>query len=143
MDDSEIYTTEDLPEQARVFGACETRRYRDCVCEILNLTFKPIGGEGNCFFESVATLLALVPNQQGIRYILDATILRARVIDWLRNCAVNQGAVYDECMLHMYDELRHPLTGLIGKKKEEQMPKNVPDYLQLSSQNGVWVAGRI
>ena len=136
------YSTEGLPEQAHVFNGSETKRYRDCVCEIFNLIFTPIDGDGNCFFESVVTLLALVPNLNGKRHLLDATELRARVIEWLRNCGGRIADVCNMCMFHMQDELAHPLTCLSGNKWVQRKPKDLADYLEVCSQNGVWVQGR-
>jgi len=138
----QIYTTEALPAEAHVFKKSETKRYRDCVCKILKLTFKPIGGNGNCFFDSVVTLLALVPNQYGNQPRLDATELRARVIEWLLHCGASDGGVYDQSIIHMFAELKYPLTVLQGNKWVQRKPADVPEYLQLSSQDGVWVAGR-
>ena len=54
------YSTENLPPHE--YSASETKRYRDWVCSLFDLYFMPIGGDGNCFFESVTTLLALVHN---------------------------------------------------------------------------------
>jgi hypothetical protein len=134
---------QNLPEQAHGFKASETRKYRDCVCELLNWVFKPIDGDGNCFFESVATLLALVPNQEGItQHFLDATDLRARVIEWLRHCEEGVGDVYHQCMVHMHAELAHPLTCLREKRWVTRKPDDLHDYLETSSENGVWVQGR-
>ena len=76
-----VSNTENLPEEAHIFGASETKKYRDCVCGILNLHFQQIAGAGNCFFESVATLLPLVPGRNGM-IIGDATVLRALMV-WL------------------------------------------------------------
>lgn len=102
----------------------------------------PIGGNGNCFFTSVVTLLALVRNQDGKRHNLDETELRRRVIEWLRNCGGQTGDVCKDCMLHMQAELKHSVTCLCLNKWEARKPQNLADYLDMSSQDGVWVAGR-
>ena len=103
-----VYTTLELPKEARNFGANETKKYRDCVCEIFNLHFKPIAGAGNCFFESVATLLPVVPGREGQVYHHHA-LLRSMAIKWLRDCATRTGLVYEECMAHMRAELQHKI----------------------------------
>lgn len=126
-----VYTTENLPEEAHKFSATETKRYRDCVCSIYNLHFKQIAGLGNCFFESVATLLPLVPGRSGVS--LHPTVLRACVIKWLKDCATRVGDAYEQCMVHMRAELEHP----IGK----QTPADIREYLEISAKDGVWVAG--
>jgi hypothetical protein len=103
-----VYTTLELPKEARNVGASETKKYRDYVCEIFNLHFKQIAGAGNCFFESVATLLPLVPGRGGQVYH-HHTLLRSVAIKWLRDCATRTGLVYEECMVHMRAELQHPI----------------------------------
>jgi hypothetical protein len=128
-----VYTTENLPAAAHNFSASETKKYRDCVCEIFNLHFKQIAGAGNCFFESVATLLPLVPGRGGQVYH-HHTLLRSVAIKWLRDCATRTGLVYEECMAHMRAELQHK----IGK----ETPTSIEEYLDLSAKDGVWVAGR-
>lgn len=128
---SMVYTTQELPKEARIFKASETKKYRDCVCEIFNLHFKQIAGAGNCFFESVATLLPLVPGRGGVH--LHHTVLRSVAIKWLKDCATRPGFVYEQCMEHMRAELQHP----IGK----QTPADIHEYLEMSAKDGVWVAG--
>jgi hypothetical protein len=102
----------------------------------------PIGGDGNCFFTSVVTLLALVRNQDGKQHNLDETELRRRVIEWLRNCGGQTADVCKDCMLHMQAELNHSVTCLCLNKWVSRKPQNIADYLDMSSQDGVWVAGR-
>ena len=129
------YSTENLPPHK--YNASETKRYRDWVCSLFDLSFMPIGGDGNCFFESIATLLAL-----GKLHNIDATDLRRRCIELLRNCAGRDGPVFEQCIVHMNHELKHALTVLYLKKWVSRMPENLADYLDLSSRDGVWVAGR-
>ena len=57
VSDLASYTTESLPISFRQFKKTEFKKYRDAVCGVLQLSFKPIEGKGNCFFESVSTLL--------------------------------------------------------------------------------------
>ena len=102
----------------------------------------PIGGKGNCFFASVVTLLALVRNQDGKQHNLDETELRRRVIEWLRNCGGQTGDVFEDCMCHMQAELKHSVKCLCLNKWVERKPQNIAEYLDMSSQDGVWVAGR-
>ena len=101
----------------------------------------PIGGNGNCFFTSVVTLLALVRNQDGKQHNLDETELRRRVIEWLQNCGGQSGAVFEDCIHHMQAELKHPVRACLNKW-EERKPDDLADYLDMSSQDRVWVAGR-
>jgi hypothetical protein len=104
----------------------------------------PIDGNGNCFFTSVAALLALVRNQDGKQHNLDETELRRRVIEWLRNCGGQIGDAFEDCMCHMQAELKHSVTCLCLSlnKRVERKPQNIAEYLDMSSQDGVWVAGR-
>ena len=137
-----MYTTENLPDIACQFSATETKRYRECICQLFNLHFASIDGAGDCFFSSVAMLLERVPNAFGITYTITSSSLRARVVEWLRKCGSSADDISQECCLHMTHELVHPLTLLVGNKWVSRTPVDVDDYLQLSSQDGVWVAGR-
>ena len=102
----------------------------------------PIGGDGNCFFTSVVTLLALVRNQDGKQHNLDETELRRRVIEWLRNCEGQTGDVFEDCMMHMQAELKYSVSCLCLNKWVQRKPQNLANYLDMSSQDGVWVQGR-
>jgi len=101
----------------------------------------PIGGDGNCFFTSVVTLLALVRNQDGKQHNLDETELRRRVIEWLQNCEGQSGDVFEDRMHHMQAELKYSVRASLNKWVERK-PENLADYLDMSSQDRVWVAGR-
>jgi hypothetical protein len=45
-------------------------------------------------------------------------------------------------MHHMQAELKHSVPGLCLTKWVDRKPQNLEDYLDMSSQDGVWVAGR-
>ena len=136
-----MYGTENLPAVACQYSASETRRYRDCICTLFNLVYAPIDGDGDCFFASVAMLLALVPNAFGITHIITASRMRALVVEWLRNCESSGDAISQQCCLHMTQELGLPIPRLVGRKWVQTKPVDVDGYLQLSSQDGVWVQG--
>jgi hypothetical protein len=53
------YSTEQLPEIDVGIGNFATRnaRYRAFVCNLFDLKFVSVGGNGNCFFESLSLLL--------------------------------------------------------------------------------------
>jgi len=134
------YSTENLPPHE--FNGSETKKYREWVCSLFDLYFMPIGGDGNCFFESVTTLLALVHNHLDKLHNLDASECRRRVIEWLRNCGGRDGPVFEQCMDHMAHELAHALTILRQNKWVSQKPQSLADYLDWSSKDGVWVQGK-
>jgi hypothetical protein len=134
------YSTENLPPHE--FNGSETKKYREWVCSLFDLYFMPIGGDGNCFFESVTTLLALVHNHLGKLHNIDATDLRRRCIEWLRNCSGREGPVFEQCMDHMAHELAHALTMLQQNKWVSRKPESLADYLDWSSKDRVWVQGR-
>jgi hypothetical protein len=56
------YSTIDLPQSCvdaasdKANFATRNARYRTAVCEFLNLRWVSVGGNGNCFFESVIVL---------------------------------------------------------------------------------------
>ena len=139
----DICTAEDLDKQVHQYKASETRRYRDHVCYLFNLHFERIGGDGNCFFESVVTLLAHVQDAFGHNHMLTATQLRERVVDWLKRCDSSDGNVGQECTKYMTQELNRTLEWKEGRKTTRATPETIVDYLAISAKNGVWIEGRL
>jgi hypothetical protein len=128
-----MYNTESLPAEVKgKFTANETKKYRDYVCSHYKLRFVPVAGNGNCFFLSVAMLLDIDPIE-----------LRQQLVDWLRQCGASPDPVSQDCCLTMQKEVKVPLTRLVGKKWVSKSPADVLEYLLMSSEDGVWAAGRI
>jgi hypothetical protein len=128
-----MYNTESLPDEVKgKFTATETKRYRDYVCSHYKLRFVPVAGNGNCFFLSVAMLLDIDPIE-----------LRQQLVEWLRQCGASPDPVSQDCCLTMQKEVQVPLPRLVGNKWISRSPATVLEYLQMSSEDGVWVAGRI
>ena len=128
-----MYNTESLPDEAKSkFKATETKKYRDYVCSHYKLRFVPVAGNGNCFFLSVAMLLDIDPIE-----------LRQQLVEWLRQCGASPDPVSQDCYFTMQKEVQVPLPTLVGKKWISRSPATVLEYLQMSSEDGVWVAGRI
>jgi hypothetical protein len=128
-----MYNTESLPDEAKSkFKATETKKYRDYVCSHYKLRFVPVAGNGNCFFLSVAMLLDIDPGE-----------LRQELVEWLRQCGASPDPVSQDCYFTMQKEVQVPLPSLVGKKWISRSPATVLEYLQMSSEDGVWVAGRI
>jgi hypothetical protein len=128
-----MYNTESLPAEVKgKFTANETKKYRDYVCSHYKLRFVPVAGNGNCFFLSVAMLLHINPIE-----------LRQQLVDWLRQCGASPDPVSQDCCLTMQKEVKVPLTRLVGKKWVSKSPADVLEYLLMSSEDGVWAAGRI
>ena len=128
-----MYNTESLPDEVKgKFTATETKKYRDYVCSHYKLRFVPVAGNGNCFFLSVAMLLDIDPIE-----------LRQQLVDWLRQCGASPDPVSQDCFLTMQKEVKVPLTRLVGKKWVSKSPADVLEYLLMSSEDGVWAAGRI
>ena len=78
------YNTPALPQSCRGFKQSETKKYRDAVCKELQVQFEQIGGNGNCFFESVALAMQHLPSPISI----SAEELRTRAVIWLKECKV-------------------------------------------------------
>ena len=101
------YTTENLPENLRQYKKNEFKKFRDAVCEVLKLRFKSIGGNGNCFFESVSALL-----QHAREFVITPDQLRQHIVSFLRECLDNHHNILGErCMVDMEGELGQPITG--------------------------------
>ena len=128
-----IYNAENLPAEVEVmFTARETKKYRDYVCSHYKLHYVQVPGNGNCFFLSVAMLLDI-----------DPTDLRQQLVEWLRQCEASHDPISQDCCVTMEREVQVPLIKLVGKKWVERSPATVLEYLKMSSEDGVWVAGRI
>ena len=130
------YTTETLPLQQ--FKKNETRKYKDAVCDLLQLSFESIRGNGNCFFESVS---ALLQHQRALN--LGSADIRQQVVHFLHECQNGEHSILGErCVVDMEGELGQPLSGLVGARRNiGPIPQTVQAYLELSAINGVWVQG--
>jgi hypothetical protein len=107
------YTTEDLPQScidaASPHGnfAVRNARYRTAICEHFQLIWKSVGGTGNCFFESVRTLLRAAHIEEEE---ISARQLRAHIIDFFRLCIVNrQEPLCERIFIDLEGELQTPL----------------------------------
>jgi hypothetical protein len=124
--------TEPLPPACHNFKRTEFKKYRDAVCRTFNLHFKAIGGNGNCFFDSVSNLLSSDHNPSTIRN---------DVIRFLRSCFNGYHDVFGErCAMYMNDELGKDLVSE-GSRRVNVVPRTVAEYLDASACNGVWVEG--
>lgn len=129
-------TTEPLPFSTQQFKKNEYKKYRDAVCDLLQLSFICIGGNGNCFFESVSTLLK---HERDL--ILDSDSIRQQVVTFLRECLNNQHSILGErCVMDMEGELGLPITGA-SRKNSGLTPETVEEYLNVSAIDGVWIQG--
>jgi hypothetical protein len=130
------YTTASLPGSLRLFKKNEYKKYRDAVCDLLQLSFIPIDGQGDCFFASLSRLLQY---QRALN--LNAHDLRQQVVQFLRECQNKEHSILGErCVVDMEGELGEPVTGL-SRKNSGLTPDTVDEYLDVSAIDGVWVQG--
>jgi hypothetical protein len=119
------YDTEPLPDFDVGVGnfATKNARYRASVCKHFNREFVSVGGDGNCFFESLALLLR--PTWQ-----LNATELRANVVELFRSCIDSTQPVFERIIAEIDGELNEPLTcSRRGLKIDDLKPSTVLEYI--------------
>jgi hypothetical protein len=130
--------TEALPGDL-TFKKNEFKKYRDAVCALLGLSYLPIGGNGNCFFESVAALLHFID----IR--MDARHVRRKSIEFLLECLDGRhGILGERCVIEMENELNKQLVSSVYVRRDQRgqlLPTTVQEYISISSSIGVWVEG--
>lgn len=143
----EYYTTE-LPDSVRADcqkGNFQTRnaRFRQAVCQHLNLRYIGVGTAGNCFFESVSILL-----RESIGIDTTAASLRADVVECLRLCPGSTQDLAERIRVEMEDELGRPLVcstrGRLPQtdvKLDGFVPSTLQEYLDACACEGVWVQG--
>ena len=132
------YHTQQLPEFDVGPGNFQTRnaRYRAFVCHIFDLKFVSVGGNGNCFFESLSLLLR--PTWPS----LNATELRANVVDLFRACIDSTQPVFERIIQGIELELNQELTcSRRGSTINGFKPSTVVEYIDAVAQDGVWVQG--
>jgi hypothetical protein len=134
--------TEELPLPLFAsFKQKESKRYRDAVCAHLGLSYLPIGGNGDCFFESVSTLLRFAMNAR-----TDAMHVRRKTTDFLLECLGHQhGILGERCVIEMENELDKQLVSSIYVRRDlligQLLPTTVQEYISHSTPSGVWVEG--
>ena len=139
------YTTEALPLRKQL-KKNQYKKYRDEVCNLKNLHFQEIDGDGDCFFGSLSALLKQVPNPDdpdGGMWDMDSSSLRQEVTAFLRLCAFSahmQSIWGERCAMHMEHELHLPLEDSVGNYSGFR-PTTLAEYLHGSSMHGVWVQG--
>jgi hypothetical protein len=134
------FSTLDLPIECWGIKQSETRKYRDAVCKALNLEFKPIAPDGNCFFGSVCAAMNCLPPGDGQKE--DLQELRARTVSWLRRCKDgHHGELGVECNKFMIEELKRPIIFKAGTQRPA--PKDIAQYLESSAEDGAWVEGNL
>ena len=132
------YHTQQLPEFDVGPGNFQTRnaRYRAFVCHIFDLKFVSVGGNGNCFFESLSLLLR--PTWPS----LNATELRAHVVDLFRACIHSTQPVFERIIQGIELELNQELTcSRRGSNINGFKPSTVLEYIDAVAHDGVWVQG--
>lgn len=143
------YSTSDLP-QSCVDAACvqanfvtRNARYRDAVCEFLSLQWISVGGNGNCFFESVIILLreaGRLPDN------LNAHQLRLDLVSFFRACCQIAEDIFERIVIEIEAELLEKLVcstrGKInGIKIDGHMPVSRENYFDAVAIDGVWAQG--
>ena len=143
------YSTTDLPQScvdaASEKGNFATRnaRYRTAVCELLNLLWISVVGNGNCFFESVIVLLresGLLPED------LTAQQLRLDVVRFFRECCDSTQDLCERILIEieaeMLEELVCSTRGKInGMNIHGHIPVSREDYFDAIAYDGVWAQG--
>ena len=109
------YSTETLPQvvmdtlEVKGNFATKNARFREAACQHLHLRFRPVDGQGNCFFAAVAELL-----QTNVPYFrmntINADEIRARVVDYLSQCPNSTQDVCERCTVEMEAELEIELS---------------------------------
>jgi hypothetical protein len=141
------YDAVHLPE--RVLEGCDkgswivrNARFRSAVCDYLQLRWLSCISNGNCFFESACVLL----HSLSIRPDLTAAQLRADVVQYLRLCPGSTQDLPERICVEMSDELAVPLVcSTRGRLNDTRLdgfvPTSIPEYLDASACDGVWVRG--
>jgi len=117
-------------------------RFRSAVCDYLQLRWLSCISNGNCFFESACVLL----HSLSIRPDLTAAKLRADVVQYLRLCPGSTQDLPERICIEMSDELSVPLVcSTRGRLNDTRLdgfvPTSIPEYLDASACDGVWVRG--
>ena len=143
------YSVEDLPrdcvDAASQHGLnFQTRnaRFRRAACQYYQLQWMSVAGNGNCFFQSVCELL----RDPRIHYELTSDVLRANIIEFFRSCLDSTQHLCERVRVEIEDELNQALScsnhkSLNGRRLNGYVPTTVDEYLDASSQDGVWVQG--
>ena len=129
------YYTENLPDFDTGIGNFATRnaRYRAFVCNHFDLKFVSVGGDGNCFFESLSRM---------VQPDVTAVQLRANCVGLFRSCLDSTQPFFERIVVEMEDELHRELvcsnrrSGVNGLK-----PSSVAEYIDAVSNDRVWVQG--
>ena len=141
------YDAVHLPE--RVLEGCDkgswivrNARFRSAVCDYFQLRWLSCYTNGNCFFESACMLL----HSLSIRPDLTAAQLRADVVQYLRLCPGSTQDLPERICIEMSDELSVPLVcSTRGRLNDTRLdgfvPTSIPEYLDASACDGVWVRG--
>ena len=143
------YSTTDLPQSCvdaasdKANFATRNARYRTAVCEFLNLRWISVGGNGNCFFESVIVLL----REAGLlREDLNAQQLRLDVVRFFRECFDSTQDLCERILIEieaeMLEELVCSTRGKInGIKIHGHIPVSRENYFDAIAYDGVWAQG--
>jgi hypothetical protein len=129
------YYSEQLPEFDVGVGNFATRnaRYRAFVCNHFDLKFVSVGGNGNCFFESLSLLL---------RPKVNASELRQNVVDLFRSCIDSTQPLFERIIMDIEQELNQELTcSRRGSNITGFKPSTVEEYIDAVAHDGVWVQG--
>jgi len=133
----------DAARNAKGNFATKNAQYRQAVCNYLGLQWQPIGGKGNCFFDSVATTLlaTLPPNRlESMPDLKCEGALRTALVDWLRL----QTEVRDDLAERVQVEIDAELNqGLICSRRgvSRVVPSTREEYLSAVAVDGVWIQG--
>jgi hypothetical protein len=134
-------TTQSLQLQGTPFKKSEFKKYRDAVCNALDLHFHPVDGMGDCFFHSVSVLLQHVRQPDGGMWEKDPSCLRQEVTQYLRECVEMQHSMLGErCVMDMEGEMGTALVSS-SRKNSGIIPESIREYLDVSAIDGVWVQG--
>jgi hypothetical protein len=145
------YSVEDLPQECADAVNPNTNlrtrnaRFRDAACQHYQLRWHSVGGNGNCFFQSVSELLQDARLEQEPTAVTPDA-LRVRVIAFFRSCLNKEDHLSERLTVEIQDEVNRELScsnhkSFNGQRLNGYVPSTVEEYLDASSQNGVWVQG--
>jgi hypothetical protein len=143
------YNTEELPQDCIDAGAVHSNfatrnaRYRNAVCNYLGLKWISVGGNGNCFFESMIILLrkaGILPDN------LNACQLRLDLVRFFRECCDSTQDLCERIVIEVEAETSEELyCSTHGKINGVRLHRFVPatrdNYLNAVANDGVWAQG--
>jgi len=146
------YSVEELPQDCIEAGAVVGRnfvtrnaRFREAVCQHLNLNWISVGGNGNCFFISVITALKASGTLDRCSDLTHHQ-LRLNLVGYFRSCLVSSQQLCERVAIEIEGELHEPLlcsthAKIDGERLNGFVPGSTEMYLDAVSNNGVWPQG--